>query len=237
MNIQTAPRPSSEMLPDAELVARVRAGDAAAMEALMRRHNRTLFRTARAILRDDAEAEDAVQDAYIAAYRSLGTFRGDSKLSTWLVRIAANEALMRRRRNARSAAVLPMDSSADGERQAMDIASEERGPEDEAMRAQLRRVLETRIDALPDSYREVFVLRGVEELSVEETAAALGIPAPTVRTRFFRARSLMREALAREIDLTLEDAFGFDGARCDRLVRRVLAALRFSTEGDPAARV
>jgi len=226
MSIQTAPRPS-EKLPDMELVERVRAGDAAAMEVLMRRHNRMLFRTARAILRDDAEAEDAVQDAYIAAHRALGTFRGDAKLSTWLVRIAANEALMRRRRNARSAAVLPLDASPDGERQAMAIASEDRGPEEEAVRGQLRRVLETRIDALPDSYREVFVLRGVEELSVEETAAALGIPEPTVRTRFFRARSLMREALAREIDLTLEDAFGFDGERCDRLVCRVLSALHF----------
>jgi RNA polymerase sigma-70 factor (ECF subfamily) len=225
MSFQTAPRPSDKP-PDMELVERVRAGDASAMEALMRRHNRMLFRTARAILRDDAEAEDAVQDAYIAAHRALGAFRGEAKLSTWLVRIAANEALMRRRRNARSAAVLPLDASPDGERQAMQIASEERGPEEEAVRAQLRRVLETRIDALPDSYREVFVLRGVEELSVEETAAALGIPEPTVRTRFFRARSLMREALAREIDLTLEDAFGFDGARCDRLVRRVLEALR-----------
>lgn len=224
MSIQTATRPS-EKLPDMELVARVRAGDAAAMEAIMRRHNRMLFRTARAILRDDAEAEDAVQDAYLAAHRALATFRGDAKLSTWLVRIAANEALMRRRRNARSAPVLPIDASPDGERHVMQIASEERGPEEEAVRAQLRRVLETRIDALPDTYREVFVLRGVEELSVEETAAALGIPEPTVRTRFFRARSLMREALAREIDLTLEDAFGFDGARCDRLVRRVLSAL------------
>lgn len=212
-------------LTDSELVARVRAGDPGAMEWLMRKHNRTLFRTARAILRDDAEAEDAVQDAYIAAHRALASFRGDSRLSTWLVRIAANEALMRRRRNVRSAAVVPLDASADDERRAVEMPSNEPGPENEALRGQLRQILEKRIDALPDTYREVFVLRGVEELSVEETADVLGVPPATVRTRFFRARSLLREALAREIDLTLEDAFGFDGERCDRLVSRVFAAL------------
>ena len=185
----------------------------------MRRHNRVLYRTARAILRDDAEAEDAVQEAYLRAYRALGTFRGESRLSTWLVRIVANEALMRRRRTARSAEVVPLEP---GEETQM---PESAGPEVEALRAQMRQLLEARIDRLPDGYRAVFVLRALEELSVEETAAALEIPEATVRTRHFRARSLLREALARDIDLTMEGAFSFAGERCDRIVRKVLSSI------------
>jgi RNA polymerase sigma-70 factor (ECF subfamily) len=191
-----------------------------ALEALMRLHNRTLYRTARAILRDDAEAEDAVQEAYLQAYRALGKFRGESKLSTWLVRITANEALMRRRRNPKAAMVAPVDVEPD------DLASAEAGPESDAQRGEMRRLLEARIDALPDPFRAVFVLRAVEELSVEETAAALGIPDATVRTRYFRARGLLREWMADDIDTTLEEAFAFAGARCDRIVREVLARLR-----------
>jgi RNA polymerase sigma-70 factor (ECF subfamily) len=200
---------------DSELVERIRAGDTAAMEALMRRHNRILYRTARAILKDDAEAEEAVQDAYLKAFGALAGFRAESKLSTWLVRIAANEALMRRRRRSRSAEVIPLN----GMEEPMDHAE---GPEQAAGRGELRRVLEARIDRLPDDYRAVFVLRALEELSVEDTASALDIPEATVRTRFFRARALLRDSLAREIDLTLENAFAFDGERCDRMVANVL---------------
>jgi RNA polymerase sigma-70 factor (ECF subfamily) len=183
----------------------------------MRRYNRTLYRTARAILRDDAEAEDAVQEAYLRAYRALETFRGESKFSTWLIRIAANEALMRRRKNAGAANVVPLEAAAELQ------AREERGDH------MLRRLLERRIDALPDDYRAVFVLRALEELSVEETAAALGIPEATVRTRFFRARGLLRESLAQEVDRGMEDAFGFAGERCDRTVAKVLDRIRAGT--------
>lgn len=214
--------PSPKPPDDAELVAGVRAGDAAAMEALMRRHNRVLFRTARAILRDDAEAEEAVQDAYLKAFGALGSFRAESRLSTWLVRIAANEALMRRRRRARGAEIIPLSGTEDP----MDTAER---PEQAAGRGELRRLLEARIDRLPDDFRAVFVLRALEELSVEDTAASLGIPEATVRTRFFRARALLREALAREIDLSMEDAFSFDGARCDRLVANVLKRMNPGT--------
>lgn len=203
---------------DTELIAKILSGDMRALEALMRLHNRTLYRTARAILRDDAEAEDAVQEAYLQAYRALGTFRGESKLSTWLVRITANEALMRRRRNAKAARVAT-DVEPDN------LMSDEAGPESDAQRSQMRRLLEARIDALPDPYRAVFVLRALEELSVEETATALGIPDATVRTRYFRARGLLRVWMAGDIDTTLEDAFAFAGARCDRIVRHVLAVL------------
>jgi RNA polymerase sigma-70 factor (ECF subfamily) len=186
----------------------------------MRRHNRTLFRTARAILRDDAEAEDALQEAYLQAYRALGTFRGDARLSTWLVRIVANEALGRLRKRTRRGDVLPLSPV----EEIPEMRTED-GPEGAAQRAEMRRLLEKRIDALPEAYRAVFVLRALEELSVEETAAALGIPEATVRTRFFRARSQLREALSREIDLAYDDAFSFAGVRCDRVVAQVLARL------------
>jgi RNA polymerase sigma-70 factor (ECF subfamily) len=217
-------------LSDAELVASIRSGDARAMEALMRRHNRALYRTARAILRDDAEAEDAVQEAYIQAYRALGSFRGESRLSTWLVRIAANEALMRRRRRMRAAEVIPIAAAGGGmDADREDATPDDTGPEGNALRGELRRLLEARIDALPEGYRAVFVLRALEEFSVEETAAALQLAQATVRTRFFRARSLLREALARDIDLTLDDAFSFAGERCDRIVAAVLQRIAAGT--------
>src|SRR5687767_12838567 len=199
---------------DTELIGRILSGDMRALETLMRLHNRTLFRTARAILRDDAEAEDAVQDAYLQAYRNLGTFRGESKLSTWLVRIAANEALMRRRRIRR-----PVESVESLEHEPVSDAP---GPQDDAEHTEMRRLLEARIDALPDSYRAVFVLRALEELSVGETAAALGIPHATVRTRYFRARGLLRSWMGGP-STKASAAFAFAGARCDRIVRTVLA--------------
>jgi RNA polymerase sigma-70 factor (ECF subfamily) len=195
------------------------------MEALMRRHNRTLYRTARAILRDDAEAEDAVQEAYIRAFRGLAGFRSDSSFSTWLVRIAANEALMRRRSSVRRAQVFPIEAAGQEPRFHEEVAMDSPGPERQAMNGELRRMLEARIDALPDLYRAVFVLRAVEEFSVEETAAVLGLPEATVRTRFFRARGLLRAALADEVDSAMEEVFGFAGVRCDRIVANVLAAI------------
>jgi RNA polymerase sigma-70 factor (ECF subfamily) len=213
-------------LNDTELVQQTLAGDMRALEALMRRYNQTLYRTARAILRDDAEAEDAVQEAYVRAYAALATFRGESKLSTWLVRIVANEALMRRRKTGRRADVVPLAGAGEPREDPM---SEEPGPEENAQRGEVRQLLESRIDALPDDYRAVFMLRAVEELSVEETAAALGIPEATVRARHFRARGLLRESLAREIDTSLEEAFSFAGERCDRIVATVLKRLHPGT--------
>jgi RNA polymerase sigma-70 factor (ECF subfamily) len=217
---------SAADLPDAELARRVAGGETAAFEALMRRHNRMLFRTARAILRDDAEAEDALQEAYLQAYRAIGTYRGEAKLSTWFARIVANEALMRLRKHARRAEIVPLQSSAllEGVDQIPDTDMD-KTPERTAQRLELRRLLEANIDALPDDYRVVFVLRAVEEMPVEETAAVLGIPAATVRSRLFRARSLLREALAAKIDLACEDAFAFAGERCDRIVANVMSQI------------
>lgn len=210
-------------MPDTQLAASVAGGDKPAFEQLMRRHNRALFRVARAILRDDAEAEDALQEAYIHAYQAIGGFRGDSQLSTWLARVVANEALMRLRKRSRREAIVPLH----GDARLEDVADQgvAKGPESSAHRAEVRQLLEKHIDALPEAYRPVFMLRAVEEFSVEETAEVLGIPAATVRTRFFRARSLLREALAREIDLAYADAFAFAGERCDRVVARVLGRI------------
>jgi RNA polymerase sigma-70 factor (ECF subfamily) len=213
---------------DTELARRVGAGEEAALRLLMKRHNQTLFRTARAILRDDAEAEDAVQDAYLKAIRGIDQFRSDSKLSTWLVRITVNEALGRLRKTKRAAQVIPLAGDLAEGREAHDNVMDERTPtpEEETMRAESRRIMESKIDALPDAFRAVFVLRAIEELSVEEAASVLDIPEATVRTRFFRARSLLRESLSRELDLALDNAFHFAGERCDRITERVLARLR-----------
>ena len=191
----------------------------------MRKHNRMLFRTARAILHDDAEAEDALQEAYVHAFRSMDTFRAESKLSTWLARIVANEALMRLRKHARRAEIVPIEPSASAAMEQVTDTNMDNAPDSSAERKQMRGLLEAQIDALPDLYRTVFMLRAVEELSVEETAAVLDLPPATIRTRFFRARSLLREALAQKMDMASEDAFSFAGARCDRIVANVLARL------------
>ena len=215
---------------DSALIAQAAAGDARAFEALMRRYNRMLFRTARAILRDDAEAEDALQEAYLQAYRSLATFRAEAKLSTWLARIVANEALMRLRKHTRRADIVPMQSADTPEVEQVMATDTDNAPDMRAARSEMRRLLEAQIDALPETYRTVFMLRAVEELSAEETAEVLDVPAATVRTRLFRARSLLREALAQKIDLACEDAFSFAGERCDRVVAGVLARLSSTQE-------
>jgi RNA polymerase sigma-70 factor (ECF subfamily) len=221
-----ATTPAAEA-PDTELAVRVAAGEPAAFEALMRRHNRALFRTARAILRDDAEAEDALQEAYLQAYGAIGNYRAEAKLSTWLARIVANEALMRVRKRTRRAAIVPLQpGAAEDEINEIPDGNTDETPERQAQRSEMRRLLEAQIDSLPDDYRVVFVLRAVEELSVEETADALGIPQPTVRTRLFRARSLLREGLASKIDLACEEAFSFAGERCDRIVAHVLERMK-----------
>ena len=192
----------------------------------MRRHNGKLFRVARAIVKDDAEAEDALQDAYLEAFKKIGDFRGDSQLATWLTRIVINQALMRLRRQKRERVVVPFRSQVDGERglQEVEVADEKsESPTAATMRAEARRMLERRIDELPVAFRTVFVMREVEDMSVEETATCLSIPASTVRTRLFRARAILREALARDMDSATVEVFGFAGTRCDRVVASVLA--------------
>lgn len=212
---------------DHELARRAAQGDNSAFDAIIRRHNRLLYRAARSVLRDDAEAEDALQDAYVRAWHALHGFRADAKLTTWLTRIVINEALGRIRKRA-SAKVINIDDTIDSLAPPLEDVmddSVERRPDAVAMRAETRRLIEACIDRLPDAFRTVFMLRAVEELSVEEVAQMLDIPEATVRTRFFRARSLMREGLARDIDVATNDAFSFDGERCDRIRLRTMARI------------
>jgi RNA polymerase sigma-70 factor (ECF subfamily) len=212
---------------DRALAAQIAAGDVRAFERLLRRFNRPLYRVARAIVKDDAEAEDVLQEAMLRAFRAMGSFRGDARLSTWLVRIVANEALARLRTRARRADVVPLAPDTQ-DFDAMDIpetAALPQDPERSALRGEMRRLIEARIDALPDAFRAVFVLRALQELSVEETAACLAIPPATVRTRFFRARSLLREALSSDIDRAYESAYEFGGTNCDRITAAVLARI------------
>ena len=227
-DMQTSSRQTSFPLADTaaegDLVARAIHGDGAAFETIMRRHNRLLFRTARSIVRNDAEAEDVVQEAWMRAWRGLSGYRGESKLSTWLARIATNEALGRLRR--KHAPVIPLEAammSSEPEILAALTDDPRHGPEQAALRMQVRGLVEARIDLLPEAFRTVFILRALEEMSVEDVAMALDIPGATVRTRFFRARSLLREGLAQELDTAFGDAFSFDGARCDKIVSGVLA--------------
>ncbi len=212
--------------PELELASLAAGGHVPAFEAIMRRHNRLLFRTVRSILKSDADTEDAVQEAYLAAWRALSTFRGDAKLSSWLVRIAMNEAFKRVRQRASN--VVMFDSSAhaqDAQPEDHMAADENQGPDLAASRGEMRRLMEARIDELPDVFRTVFVLRAVEEMSVDEVASLLGIPEATVRSRFFRARAQLRGSLSRDMDFALEDAFSFAGTRCDRIVASVLATI------------
>ncbi len=220
-----SPQPPQD---DAALLEGLRAQDPAALEALMRRHNRRLYRVARAMLGGDADAEDALQEAYLAAYRAAAGFRGDASLATWLTRIVVNECMSRRRRQARRDNIVPI-VAAHSQRPEEDAAMaedpsgvDEETPDRALLRAEMRELLERKIDALPQDFRTVFVMRAIEELSVEETAASLGIPEATVRSRHFRARSLLRESIAQALDLAERDVFAFDGARCDRIVQQVL---------------
>jgi len=222
---------------DCELLQAVGRRDADAFVALMRRHNRRLFRAARAILKDDAAAEDALQEAYVAVYRHAEAFRGDADVATWLTRIVVNEALQALRRSRRHGVVVPLDLHDDDLPLPDAVAGDADAnvPERAAMRAELRRLIERKIDDLPEAFRAVFVLREVEEMTVDEVAACLEVPAATVRTRLFRAKARLRESIAREIDVAAQDVFGFAGARCDRIVARVLARIDAFPSADPAA--
>jgi len=199
----------------------------------MRRHNQLLFRTARSILKSEAEAEDAVQDAFLRAWLALDSFRAESKLSTWLVRIVTNEALGRLRRA--KVQTIPLEDAMTSPDPKMQLALADTplsGPEQTALRAQVRSLIEQQIDLLPDDYRTVFMLSAVEELSARDVAEALGIPVATVRTRAFRARKLLREGLVGKVEADLGGAFAFDGERCDRIVENVIERRRRLTLGE-----
>jgi RNA polymerase sigma-70 factor, ECF subfamily len=205
-------------MPDADIVARVLAGDTAFYELVMRRYNRLLFRLARGIVRDDDEARDVVQAAYVRAYYHLDQFRGPEGFKAWLARIAINEALGRARR-------APEMAYAEQHVLALpDLLAI--GPETAASGRDLLRILQAAIDGLPEEFRQVFMLRGVEQLSIAETAQLLGIKPATVKTRFHRARRMLQEMLHRKLDDVVRDTFPLAGQRCDAIVATVLARIR-----------
>ena len=206
-------------LDDEELVAHVLAGHTEHFELLMRRYNQRVYRVVRTILRDDAETEDVMQEAYVNAYAHLADFAGRARFSTWMTRIAVHEAFGRLRRRGRQDSLEDLDTEAA-------MASTAPSPEARASDGELRALLEQAVEALPPAFRMVFVLRSIEEMSVAETAEALDIPEETVKTRLHRARSLIRDHLTECVDQSAPAAFGFHLARCDRVVTAVLGCIR-----------
>jgi RNA polymerase sigma-70 factor (ECF subfamily) len=204
---------------DEELVRRVVDGDSALFEILMRRHNQRIYRAVRAVLRTDEDAEDVMQQAYLNAYQHLHQFAGDAQFSTWLTRIAVNEALGRRRKRARALDQGPED---------VDITLVESNtpdPEQTASHSELRDVMEREVAALPDTFRVVVVMRDVEGLSTSETAECLGISEDLVKQRLHRARTMLRDNLYERAGVTLASLFAFGNARCDRVVAAVMGRI------------
>jgi RNA polymerase sigma-70 factor, ECF subfamily len=221
-SVEILEKARSEGWTDEEIVDRVRAGEKALYEIIMRRYNQRLYRVARAILRDDSEAEDVMQDAYVRAYQHLHQFARRAPFSTWLTRIAVHEALARVRQRNRVRQVT--DGEHEGEF-VMTLAEPSLNPEQTASAAELGHLLEEALLALPDQFRSVVMLRDVEELSTEETAGALELSEENVKVRLHRGRVMLRNWLFHRVGAKARDAFPFMGARCDRVVHNVFAQL------------
>ena len=218
--VETALSPL-ELVTDEEVVARVLAGEKLLFELLMRRHNQRVYRTIRAILGTDADAEDVMQQTYLNAYSHLASFAGNARFSTWLTSIAVNEALGRRRR-AGAAELRIVKPIADEDDPILQIRSQAPDPEQQVMSSELASLLEQEVMSLPEHYRTVVVLRQVEGLSTEETADSLGLSTDVVKTRLRRARVMLREALLDRAGLSFERLFAFPATRCDRVVTAVM---------------
>jgi RNA polymerase sigma-70 factor (ECF subfamily) len=203
------------------LVHRAMAHEADAFRAIIKTHNQRLYRIARGVVRNDSEAEDIVQEAYVRAFAALATFRGDSSLATWLSRIVINEALGRLRKRRRTVA-MPASQEAQIIQFPLNPSDD---PERTMAQRQILRLVERATDNLPDVYRTVFIARVIEGLNIEETADLLGVRPETVKTRLHRARALVRKALDDEIGPVLLDAFPFAGRRCERLTEAVIKRL------------
>jgi RNA polymerase sigma-70 factor (ECF subfamily) len=221
---------ASATLDDAALVARIRANDADAFRTVMQRYNQRLYRVARGILRNDGEAEDAVQEAYVRAFSHLADFRGESSLATWLTRIVMNEALGRLRSQRRMMdRGGPASNVSEAEIIKFPLAGKADDPERTLAQREILNLVQKITDELPDVYRIVFMTRVIEGMSVEDTAELLGIPPETVKTRLHRARRLVREQLDKQIGPVLMDAFPFAGRRCERLTTAVLQRFDLQT--------
>jgi RNA polymerase sigma-70 factor (ECF subfamily) len=220
-------------LTDDRLVQMARENNLAAFEALMRRHNRRLFRVARAVLRDQDAAEDAVQETYLRAFTRLDSYRPTGRFAAWLTRVALNEALMIRRRE--RTGMVSLDEVGEAALSTPDPSSVSGTPSAEQFveAAHARILIEHAIDALPENFRMVFVLRVVEGLDVRETAECLDLNATTVRTRLFRAQRQLRVGLTQRLHSESSEIFDFGAARCDRIVEYVLARLT-PAPGPPA---
>jgi RNA polymerase sigma-70 factor (ECF subfamily) len=205
---------------DDDLVSRVRAGETGLYEMLMRRYNQRLFRVIRSVVTNDDEAEDVLQEAWVRAYEHLDQFAGRASFSTWVTRIAFHEALARTRKNKRWTPLENPGGEIMAEAERRQTTAET--PEMQAERNQLGRILQAAVDALPETYRSVFVLREVEQLSTTETAECLELSAEAVKTRLHRSRALLRRDLKSRLGPATSEAYAFLGARCDRIVMRVL---------------
>jgi RNA polymerase sigma-70 factor, ECF subfamily len=209
-------------LTDAEVVDRVRAGETALFEILMRRHNQRVYRVARAVVKDETEAEDVMQQAYINAFTHLGQFEQRSQFSTWLTRITVYEALARRRKRKNEEPLADSESAEGGD---MRLMSTDADPERQAYAHELGRVLEHAVDALPEGYRTVFMLREIEGLSTSETAEGLDLGEEAVKTRLHRARAMVRRTITDQLGAAGREAYQFHATRCDRVVAAVLDRL------------
>jgi len=215
--------PEACSAPDAEVVDRIRRGETELFEVLMRRHNQKLYRAARSVFpRDPGEAEDVVQDAWVRAFSHLEQFEGRSSLSTWLGRITLHEAWARSRRRRR---MEPLDDLPAGKDTAMPSQTPVPDPEKDAAATEMRAILEAAVDALPETYRTVFMLRSVEDMSTEETAESLDLTTDAVKTRLHRARALLRKEISARAGAAHTTLFSFAGERCDRIVEAVLSRL------------
>lgn len=219
----TAVVPSS--LTDAEIVKRVQGGDLALFEILMRRHNQRIYRTARAVVTDENDVEDVMQQAYINAFTHLHQFEERSQFSTWLTRITLNEAFGRRRKVKAESMARVSDVDEDPGELMETIASPQPDPERQAYAQELHRVLEEAVDTLPEAYRTVFMLRDIEGLSTNETGEGLGLGEEAVKTRLHRARAMIRRAVTARIGAVAAGSFQFQAPRCDRVVAAVLARI------------
>lgn len=211
-----------DALSDEQVVALVIGGQTALFEVLMRRHNERIYRAARAIVKDEREAEDVMQQAYVNAYSHLRQFDGRAQFSTWLTRIAVNEAIARARRRGRYQS---LDEDAPGTAEPFMPTPQQNNPEREAFTHELSQLLEAAVDTLPDGHREVFVLRDVEGLSTAEAAESLGVSADVVKTRLSRARAALRRQLFERAGMAASNAFTFQRPRCDRVVAAVMARI------------
>jgi RNA polymerase sigma-70 factor (ECF subfamily) len=218
---------ASQPTDDIALADRACHGDEHAFRTIMERYNRRLYRVARSLLQDDSEAEDVVQEAYMRAFAAMTSYRGEASLATWLTRITVNEALGRKRKRRPTVELEAVEIMQESTAQIIHLPTmTSSDPERSTAQREIRKLLEVSIDKLPEPFRLVFVMRDIEELSIEETAALLGIRPQTVKTRLHRARRMLRESLDQQLVSSLKDTFPFAGVRCTRMTEAVLTRLR-----------